>query len=193
MLRGLYLSGKTPNACTSRRTRLQASVVQYKATSPGQLTNSTESFAKIAVAQVRRQKTRDMNHRRLISHTQISRHLYQAAKTSQPAAGSSSSSPKAAIQACKKLESGKRWDETQREKQAGSLGPAHSHLLTGFLLTSSGQRQEHRGGRRLMGPLLDTSSTTESWLGMVNRPARGSGKSPGHSRSVAAFPGPLSP
>lgn len=172
---------------------MQAPVVQYKATSPGQLTNSTESFAKIAVAQVRRQKTRDMNHRRLISHTQISRHLYQAAKTSQPAAGSSNSSPKAAIQACKKLESGKRWDETQREKQAGSLGPAHSHLLTGFLLTSSGQRQEHRGGRRLMGPLLDTSSTTESWLGMVNRPARGSGKSPGHSRSVAAFPGPLSP
>lgn len=41
---------------------------------------------------------------------------------------------------------GKNEAETGRKELAYPVGPAHSYQLTGFLLTSSGPRQEQRRG-----------------------------------------------
>lgn len=57
--------------------------------------------------------------------------------------------------------------QTGRKELAYPVGAAHNYQLTGFLLTSSGPRQEQSWGERLVGPLLDIVSTTKSLLNMI--------------------------
>lgn len=75
-------------------------VAGTKATFPGQLTNSTESYAKIVVAQARYQETSDSDLKASVPSSKKTPNQQPAGP--QPAAGSPIS-PKAAIQACKKL------------------------------------------------------------------------------------------